>query len=599
MSNGNTSPHDAEIQAALQQYVGKQVGRYLPVAVALCLVVAMIVRAPTVTERDQQRVNAAGAGTSGATSASDDLATADGAADAAVGEGAPADPASTTGGASAPTEASAGAAAGGAGGARSGSQPSGGTGTGAVATSAPNGVSKTGIQCGPGVRQFTWSKYAPPCVPAFKGDNGGDTAPGVTKDTITVTYRKTTSPSSAAINAASPNAIAPDPETIADTQRYIDLFNKNFELYGRKVVLKVYDGQSDPLLEIQGQNQSQAQGDAVRAKEQGAFADVTGLSTQIYAEALVDQKIVSTGGIYMSQKWLTDHAPFAYESWFPTGDNAAYAAVGLVCQRLKDLPAIDSGDEVTKTQKRVFGIVTPENPVYSAAGDIMERGLKECGAPIGRRIKYALNIATASQQAASAVAQLKAAGVTTVVCGCDPIGPVFFAQAANQQQYYPEWDTLWWGDVSQRSVDSAQWSHSISIGTAGEVPPKDQLEAYRAMKMAGAEPAEPNYSVPYYNVLHLFMGLHAAGPKLTPESLQRGIFSLPKTEDGDTGLWSFGKGAYSPHTSFVVSYWDPNLVSKFDGQKGGYVACEGGKRFPFRDPNALGPRGHLRCFGRK
>jgi hypothetical protein len=572
------------MEAALQQYVGKQVGRYLPVVVALGLVVAMIARAPTVTEHHQQRLAAQGR-VGGASSA-----------DAAGVEGAPAEAVPSDASPVVTSENSGAAAGGTAAAVAAGPQRAGVA--AAPGAAAPSGVSKTGVQCGPGVRQFSWSKYAPPCVPAFRGDNGGDTAPGVTKDTITVTYRKTTSPSSTAINAASPNAIAPDPETIADTQRYIDLFNKNFELYGRKVVLKVYDGQSDPLLEIQGQDQSQAQGDAVRAKEQGAFADVTGLTTQIYAEALVDQKIVSTGGIYMSQQWLTDHAPFAYESWFPTGDNAAYATVGLVCQRLKDLPAIDSGDEVMKTQKRVFGIVTPENPVYSAAGDIMERGLKQCGAPIGRRIKYALNIATASQQAASAVAQLKAAGVTTVLCGCDPIGPVFFAQAANQQQYYPEWDTLWWGDVSQRSVDSAQWSHAISIGTAGQVPPKDQLEAYRAMKMAGAEPAEPNYSVPYYNLLQLFMGLHAAGPKLTPDSLQRGIFSLPKSDDGDTGVWSFGKGAYSPHTTFVVAYWDPNLVSNFDGQKGGYVACEGGKRFPFRDPNALGARGQLRCFGR-
>lgn len=602
MSKDNASL-DVEVQAAVQQYMTKQVGRYLPIVIALGLVVAMIARAPSVTERDQQRVDAAGQSASGARAAGDpgsgDIAT-----DGSVVDGVPLDDTAASAGDASAVAASTdggaggvGPSGGGAGTAGSGARPAGAA--GAANAPSASGVSKTGVQCGPGVRQFPWSKYAPPCVPAFKGDNGGETTPGVTKDTITLTYRKTTSPSSAAINAASPNAIAPDEQTIADTQRYIELFNQNFELYGRKVVLKVYDGQSDPLLEVQGQNQSQAQGDAVRAKEQGAFADVTGLTTQIYAEALVDQKIVSTGSIYMSQKWLTDQSPFAYEAWFPTGDNTAYAAVGLVCQRLKDLPAIDSGDEIMKTQKRVFGIMTPENPVYSAAGDIMERGLKECGAPIGKRIKYALNIATASQQAASAVAQMKAAGVTTVVCGCDPIGPVFFAQAANQQQYYPEWDTLWWGDVSQRAIDSGQWARSIAIGTAGQVAPKDQLEAYQAMKRAGAEPAQPNYSVPYYNLLQLFMGLHAAGPKLTPESLQRGMFSLPKTEEGEIGAWSFGRGAFSPHTSFVVSYWDPNLVSEFDGQKGGYVACEGGKRFPFRDPSALGPRGQLRCFGRQ
>src|SRR5258708_1564532 len=33
--------------------------------------------------------------------------------------------------------------------------------------------------------------YAPPCVPLFKGDNGGITAPGVTNDTITVAVYET------------------------------------------------------------------------------------------------------------------------------------------------------------------------------------------------------------------------------------------------------------------------------------------------------------------------------------------------------------------------------------------------------------------------
>lgn len=460
-------------------------------------------------------------------------------------------------------------------------------------------MAKTGVRCGPGVRQFAWSRYAPPCVSAFKSNNGGATAPGVTADTIVLSYRKANSAQQGAINAASPNAIADDPTTIADMQRYISLFNKSFELYGRKVVLKPFQGQSDPLLEIQGQNQGPAQADAVRAKEVGAFADVSGLGTQIYQEALIDQKIVAMGGIYMSQKWLSDHAPYAYAAWFPSGDNVAKASANVVCQRLKDLPAVDSGDPVMQKQQRVFGIVTPENPVYSAAGDIMEAGLRKCGAKIGRRIKYALNIATAQQQATSMIAQLKAAGVTTVMCGCDPIGPVFFTQTANTQQYRPEWDTLWWGDASPRSIDASQWSHSVALGVSGQVPPKDKLEAYAAIKMAGAEPAEVNYSIPYYNLLQLFVGLQGAGPRLTPQSFQQGLFSLPRSEEGDTGVWSFGAGAFTPHTSFVISYWDPNATSNFDGRKGGYVNCEGGRRFPFGDPGALGPRGHLRCFGRK
>lgn len=570
------SDMDTEMTQAVQRYVAMQARRYVPVVLALVLVAAMIARAPSVTERDKASNLPTGPG--GAASGQGD-GTGSAEAAAAPGEGQP--------GAAGP------------GGAGPGEAGQGGAGASVVGGGGAAGVARTGVTCGPGVRQFPWSKYAPPCIPAFGGSNGAATSPGVTKDTIVVTYRRQNSASSSAINAASPNTFTPDPQFIADMQRYIDLFNKSFELYGRKVVLKPFDGQSDYLLEVQGQNQGQAQSDAVEAKDLGAFADMSlNTASQIYQEALIQQKVMAFGGVYMSQKWFTDHAPYAFASFFPTGTKAADAVVNLVCQRLSGLPAIDAGDPAMHIKQRVFGVITPENPVYDDAGDRIEAGLAKCGVKVAKSIRYALNIATAQQQSTSIVAQMKAAGVTTVLCGCDPIVPVFLAQAANQQQYRPEWDTLWWGDVSSRSVDASQWSHSFSIGVSGQIPPKANLEAYQVIKRAGAEPAEINYPLAYYSLLQLFMGLHATGPNLTPQNFQRGLFSLPRTASGDFGAWSFGDGAWTPPTEYVVAYWDPNAPSNFDGAKGAYVNCEGGKRFPFADGQALGPRGQLTCFGR-
>src|SRR5207248_3425809 len=36
-----------------------------------------------------------------------------------------------------------------------------------------SGVARSGVQCGPGVRQIAGSAYAAPCVGAFTGENGG------------------------------------------------------------------------------------------------------------------------------------------------------------------------------------------------------------------------------------------------------------------------------------------------------------------------------------------------------------------------------------------------------------------------------------------
>src|SRR5579864_2190594 len=58
-------------------------------------------------------------------------------------------------------------------------------------TSAP-GVAVSGVKCGPGVRQVTWTPYAPPCIPKWSGSNGGATAHGVTGSTITLVLRNPT-----------------------------------------------------------------------------------------------------------------------------------------------------------------------------------------------------------------------------------------------------------------------------------------------------------------------------------------------------------------------------------------------------------------------
>jgi hypothetical protein len=51
------------------------------------------------------------------------------------------------------------------------------------------GLTVAGRRCGPGRRQVAWSVYAPPCQPAWHGNNGGDTSLGVTSHTIGVAFR--------------------------------------------------------------------------------------------------------------------------------------------------------------------------------------------------------------------------------------------------------------------------------------------------------------------------------------------------------------------------------------------------------------------------
>src|SRR5207253_3881253 len=89
-------------------------------------------------------------------------------------------------------------------------------------------------------------------------------------------FRRTNSAEEkAAFSIARNAAPGTDDEYLSDLRAYVDIFNKNYELYGRHVVVKDYQPQGDNLEEDQGRNLAGAQADASKAKDLGAFADVT------------------------------------------------------------------------------------------------------------------------------------------------------------------------------------------------------------------------------------------------------------------------------------------------------------------------------------
>jgi hypothetical protein len=475
----------------------------------------------------------------------------------------------------------------------------GGSGITPAAPPGSAGTAVSGVRCGPGVRQVPWSAYAPWCEPAYHGNNGGATAPGVTGTTITLTYRIADSGESKAVFAAAGQAgNATDQQYVQDMQSYVGLLNRQYELYGRHVVLKPYHGQSDWLQEDQGQDLNGAQADAATARDLGALADVSVYSaTEPYGADLATDHVITTSTVALPASWYAERAPYAYNA-NPTNTSFAEYSSNLICQRANGLPAIFAGDASMRTKQRVFGLLVPENPYYSSGADRFESRLHQCGASVTKRINYALNIETAQQQASSAMAQMRSAGVTTVLCACDPIAPIFDTRAADQQGYHPEWNALWWGDPIGRDYSQGQWAHATA--SAGASPNAKATEAYQAYKLANpsGEPAEMYFPVPYEYMLYVFDALQAAGPDLTPQTFEQGMFSLPPTPAGLFGPWSYGQGAFSPRTAFQVGWWDPAYVSAYDNKKGGYRDCEGGRYFPADDPSAYGsPHTQLHCFG--
>jgi hypothetical protein len=322
-------------------------------------------------------------------------------------------------------------------------------------------------------------------------------------------------------------------------------------------------------------------------------------STQLYEEDLAREHVVTIGGLGLPKSWFKEFAPWEY-SPIVDGTSAATGAIAAMCQRAAGLPAVFARDALYQNQKRVFGLIAPNTPQYKEVADQFANGMKACGAPIARQVAYDINISRFTDESANIIAQMKTSGVTTVLCACDPIVTIFLSNSAQGQSYGPEWFTTDFGDPIGRENNQDQWAHAITGG--GTYPVKAQSEAYKIFKLAAganAEPQEQYYPLAYYMASYVFGALQRAGPNLNPLTFQQGVFSMPRTARGDVGIWSGGPEAYDPITETQIGYWDPNATSTFDGQKGAWLSCDGGKWFTLNDPSSFAPaHTQFHCFGK-
>jgi len=554
---------------SLDSYVLKGYG---PVVAVVALLLAMVAFVPSKSPVRQQ-VAALGAGRGSSTG----TGSTSGGTDALV-EGAASDPAAATGTADgSPGGTTDGATAG-------GGTTSGGRTGGATAGAAAGGAgAETGVPAAAGVRpcpdrpkQDPNSAYSPPCV-EFSGDNGGATSRGVTADKIILSVRRT-----APLDlGGAAGEVQDDQADVERTQRaYVEYFNKKLQLYGRQVELRYFDGQGDATEETLGGGQEGANADAITVAQQiQAFGEVSG-GTPPYADALVRQKVMAFGPIHMSREWYTARRPY---SWAVLVDCTVLTetTVNYMANRLVGKPAKFAGDSEYRQKTRAFGLIVPENPWYQECANRSEGLMKQKGFGFTKRINYPLDINQASQIAANMVAQMKSAGVTTFVCWCDPIAPIFVTTQATQQDYWPEWlvtgTVLTDSDALGQLYDQEQWAHAFGHSSLSEFGGADN-EAYRAYKAVRTDEPSNNYRLLYTPLLQIFLGLQLAGPNLTPETYEQGMFSYPPAA-GESGRWDFGPGDYTATSDAREIYWDKNGTSPANGAKGRYITTLDGQRF--------------------
>ncbi|HVM53793.1 MAG TPA: hypothetical protein VM262_11395 [Acidimicrobiales bacterium] len=482
-----------------------------------------------------------------------------------------------------------------------------------------SGTTGGGVACEEGTSQVAGVGYSVPCLPAFEGDNGGETARGVSADTVRIVVRRF--PSSAnqqtVDQAARDAGFATRDDSKAIAYQWLEHFNEHYELYGRRVELVEYESEF-------GDGTAEALGGG----REGACADATKIAEELDAFGVISQPVAdagSTSGVFADcarQEGLVvfDGAPYYTEEYFAERDPYVWSIV-MECERigfqdaeymgkrLLGRPAAHAKGDL-QGKPRVLGTYVPDNPYYTRCIDIANDELERTyDAPRNMVVTYQLDVSRFAEQAQRAVVQFKDAGVTSVVLACDPISVIFLTQAAKAQDYFPEWisigvagtDTDNFARQYEQSVVEGSLFGMSQLGSTAKIYGPDS-EANRLYQEVFGETLPRGTTGWFSALVHVFNLVQAAGPDLTAENLAAGVTTLPDlgAPDFAYGRWSFASGPDgvngTDHTAVDDSrevYWDADAVSLADGEPGTWVETEGGQRFA----NGEWPEGEPAVFG--
>jgi hypothetical protein len=458
----------------------------------------------------------------------------------------------------------------------------------------PAGVQK----CADRDKQIPGDPYSPPCL-VFQGDNGGATTRGVTDNEIVMSARildeKGFQQTLAALAGAE---ITDTPEDVKRTISAIGAYlNKRMNFYGRQLKIAFYDGKGSSTAELLGGGQAEAEADAVTASDQlKAFAEINAGSPP-FSDALARRKVLAFGAPYVSREWFLKRRPY---NWSTATDCSIISESGseFAVKQLGGKPAEFAGPGL-QGKPRKFAILAPENPWYQECVAAAKKIVTKAGQPEPMSIAYKLDINSMSNQAASVVAKLKDEGITTVTCGCDPIFPVFLTAKAQEQGFNPEWIVVGTAatdiDLVGQLYEQEQWKRAFGVSYLGPILPTRAGLGYAAYKSVRPDD-EPAFAVEiiYSQMYLLALGIHMAGPNLTPESFEQGMFSYPGGT-GPFGTWGFDADSYTPTQDYRVIWWDPTKTSVQNNKEGAYVESYGGQRFQSGNLPAEEPR----VFGRQ
>ena len=465
----------------------------------------------------------------------------------------------------------------------------------------------------------TEDPMAPPCVASFSGDNGGATYNGVTPDEIRILFywghpnasyigsRGQQQPADYGgriFDLAKP-AEEEEPyhvEAIRAWQRY---FNERFQTYGRFVHFYVHfgmNGSSDQAVTPEQRAADAAQGYNAVKPFAVILHEVSHLERYINPMARRGVMMFGAGSGLVS---LDAYRTFPGLIW---GYNQPmeYLVDGfteLLCKQVLNRPVTDSGDAnfQGRPRKTAFLTVLPgDSEIDDKAAARIRSKVAGCGAKFDmeRTFPFKGSIWQSPHDAdayTALVAELKSEEITTVIWNL--YYDKEWSEAAKRAAYFPE-SVVMTGNgyeniVHGKWMDQDVWRHGWVFTPRPAIGAWVDTQCFKALREAAPDLPFQDTSIPcrfYEDLRQLFTGIQVAGPKITPESVDKGFHAIPAhpSSKPDTPACFYLPGDYSCVKDNALWQWDPDALSDYSSAPGCYRMVNGAERhlvgkWPSRD----------------
>ncbi|HET6811833.1 MAG TPA: hypothetical protein VFH50_12560 [Acidimicrobiales bacterium] len=481
-----------------------------------------------------------------------------------------------------------------------GSTGSPGTPAGSTAGStqaAPAGSAVTwgaGPHCRGDGRQMGVSYAMPPCVQWNSRDNGGATGQGVTRNKILVVrYIPQIDPGTRAILQSA--QLSDPPATVSRAYQALTRYgNLHYETYGRQVVMVDFNASGPPT------SDENSRADAIAiAGNIKPFAVIDGDPAQGAPLTFVRELALRDIPCFCSTSYPSDiygAMPPIVFSPLPTLTEYAQNSAEYVCKHLAGHNVQYAGLGVTGPRKFGLVYVTGQNevpyPELEEAKPLAEKYFGQCGIHFFKEIGYSYDPGRNQTDVTNLIAQLKAAGVTTVVPFWDPLYPILITQEATRQAFFPEWIITGTGlsdtTTAGRLYDQQQWRHAfgtsplwITWATVSKSAGYREYHWARPQDPPGSEGVLIN--IYRSRIAELFTSIHMAGPVLDVATLSAGALAYPHT-GGSPGRPLLYRTRQYPTAikDFSEVYYDTNASGpdeRGDNGRGMITRADGGRRY--------------------